>query len=59
MDLNDHEEFECKGINNCTKCGLTISKKEKDDKSHSCFTAMIKYLSEMLDSKNIVIQTLK
>jgi hypothetical protein len=59
MNLIEHEQKECSGSHPCEKCGLTVQKTETKKNTHNCFNAMASYLSNMLESKDYIIQMFK
>jgi len=59
MNVLVHEQSECTGTHTCLKCGLTVQKQETLKNSHNCFSALAGYLSNMLDSKDQIIELFK
>lgn len=59
MNIVNHENNECKGTHICGKCGMTVQKSETQKTSHNCFTALAGYLTNMLDSKDYIINMFK
>ena len=51
--------MECKGTHNCLKCGMTVQKSETQRTSHNCFTSLAGYLTNMLESKDYIIDMFK
>lgn len=59
MSILEHEQKDCPGTHTCLKCGMTVQKLETVKNTHNCFTSLAGYLSNMLDSKDVIIELFK
>ena len=59
MNIIEHEQLHCRGSYKCQKCGMNVQKDETMNSSHNCFTALAGYLTNMLESKDHVINLFK